>query len=70
MFVGFLSGLTAAHMEMSWPYPLRSKFDPENNYTNIDYSMTNPLLTDGTLPLCLSIKANSDAEVYRFQFPL
>lgn len=39
--------LTAAHQEMSWPYPLRSPFDPKNNWTNIDYSMTNPLYADG-----------------------
>lgn len=35
-------------MEMSWPYPLRSKFNPENNYTNIDYSMTTSLFADGS----------------------
>lgn len=46
--LGLLSaGLVTAHMEMSWPYPLRSKFDPNNNYSDIDYSMTSPLNADG-----------------------
>jgi hypothetical protein len=36
------------HMEMAWPYPLHSKFNPKNDYTNIDYSMTNPLFADGS----------------------
>ncbi|CAK4033560.1 Hypothetical predicted protein [Lecanosticta acicola] len=36
------------HMEMSWPYPLHSKYDPENTYQNIDYSMTSPLDPDGS----------------------
>lgn len=39
------SALATAHMEMSHPPPLRSKF---NRYTtNIDYSMTSPLLASG-----------------------
>jgi len=36
------------HMEMSWPYALRSKYNPANNYQNIDYSMTSPLSADGS----------------------
>lgn len=40
--------LASCHMEMSWPYPLRSKFNPQNNYTNIDYSMTTSLFADGS----------------------
>jgi hypothetical protein len=36
------------HMEMSWPYPLHSKYNPANSYTIIDYSMTSPLLKDGS----------------------
>jgi hypothetical protein len=42
------SHFAAAHMEMSWPYPLRSRFDPKADASLIDYSMTNPLLADGT----------------------
>ncbi|KAK3056372.1 hypothetical protein LTR09_002879 [Extremus antarcticus] len=36
------------HMQMSYPYPLHSSFNPANNYENIDYSMTSPLLADGS----------------------
>ena len=35
------------HMEMNWPYPLRSKFNPETPEANIDYSMTSPLDASG-----------------------
>jgi hypothetical protein len=35
-------------MELSWPYPLRSKYNPANNYSIIDYSMTSPLNSDGS----------------------
>ena len=41
--------LTCAHMEMSWPYPPRSKYDPRNTWKNIDYSMTSPLYTNGMI---------------------
>src|SRR5579859_6756852 len=34
------------HMEMSYPYPFKSSYNPKNNYTNIDYSMTTPLNAD------------------------
>jgi len=37
-----------AHMEMSWPYPLRSPLDPAVDYSVKDYSMTSPLLADGS----------------------
>ena len=36
------------HMQMSWPYPLRSEYNPANTYQNIDYSMTDPLNADGS----------------------
>ena len=38
----------SGHMEMSWPYPLRSKYNPANSYNIIDYSMTSPLDADGS----------------------
>ncbi|KAK0706341.1 hypothetical protein B0T26DRAFT_655767 [Lasiosphaeria miniovina] len=38
--------LAAAHMEMQFPAPLRSKYNP--NAVNIDYSMTAPLSGDGS----------------------
>lgn len=28
---------TLCHMELNWPYALRSKFNPDNGYDNIDY---------------------------------
>ena len=39
---------TLCHMEMSWPYSLRSKHNPANSYSDIDYSMTSPLEADGS----------------------
>lgn len=32
-----------AHMEMIHPYALRSQYDPQNDWTNIDYDNTSPL---------------------------
>jgi hypothetical protein len=44
-----VTAMVTAHMEMSWPYTLRSKFDPANHGTNyIDYSNTAPLAPDGS----------------------
>lgn len=37
-----------AHMQMSWPYPIRSKFDPETSSSLVDYSYTAPLMADGS----------------------
>ncbi|KAK2750582.1 hypothetical protein FQN57_002653 [Myotisia sp. PD_48] len=42
------AGSAMAHMEMKWPYALRSKFNPDNRGGNIDYSMTNPLEASGS----------------------
>lgn len=36
------------HMEMSWPYALRSKFNPDTPREMIDYSMTSPLDANGS----------------------
>ncbi|OGM49722.1 endoglucanase [Aspergillus bombycis] len=36
-----------AHMEMVHPYPLRSQFDPKNDWSNIDYDNTSPLEPNG-----------------------
>ncbi|KAK3344196.1 hypothetical protein B0T25DRAFT_320455 [Lasiosphaeria hispida] len=48
LLAGLLAGgqLVSAHMEMSFPPPFRSKFNP--HATNIDYSMTAPLSGDGS----------------------
>ena len=43
-----LASQALGHMEMSWPYPLHSKYNPANSYNIIDYSMTSPLLKDGS----------------------
>ncbi|KAB8228256.1 hypothetical protein ETB97_001939 [Aspergillus alliaceus] len=51
-------GLAAAHMEMSWPYPLRSRYDPQNK-GNVDYSMTSPLLSDGSNFPCKGYQKNT-----------
>ncbi|KAF1351383.1 putative endoglucanase, partial [Delphinella strobiligena] len=37
-----------AHMQMIWPYAIRSSYNPANNYEDIDYSMTSPLVADGS----------------------
>ncbi|KJX97568.1 hypothetical protein TI39_contig481g00037 [Zymoseptoria brevis] len=37
-----------AHMEMRWPLPLHSKFNPDTPENKIDYSMTSPLKNDGS----------------------
>ncbi|KAL5346349.1 hypothetical protein ACLOAV_008619 [Pseudogymnoascus australis] len=42
------AGPAMAHMQLNHPYPIRSQFDPANDYTVIDYSMTSPLLADGS----------------------
>lgn len=44
----FLLPSTMGHMELSWPYPIRSIYNPANDYTDIDYSMTSPLEADGS----------------------
>jgi hypothetical protein len=46
-------GLTAAHMEMNWPYPMRSQFDPKNKESDIDYDLTSPLESDGMISLSI-----------------
>ncbi|KAK3321171.1 hypothetical protein B0T19DRAFT_403742 [Cercophora scortea] len=46
----------AAHMEMSFPPPLRSKFNP--NAANIDYSMTAPLSASGSDYPCKGYQAD------------
>ena len=46
--ISFLFPPALCHMQMSWPYPLRSSFNPANSYEDIDYSMTSPLNSDGS----------------------
>lgn len=45
----FQLGQVLAHVELSSPFPFRSRFDPMNLISqNIDYSMTSPLSDDGS----------------------
>ncbi|GAB1198533.1 hypothetical protein BDV32DRAFT_151258 [Aspergillus pseudonomiae] len=37
-----------AHMEMIRPFPLKSQFDPKNDWSNIDYDNTSPLEPNGS----------------------
>ncbi|RSH82256.1 hypothetical protein EHS25_005966 [Saitozyma podzolica] len=39
-----------AHMQLQWPPALHSKFNSATPEEYIDYSMTSPLVTDGTFP--------------------
>ncbi|KAA8649266.1 hypothetical protein EYZ11_005544 [Aspergillus tanneri] len=53
------SGFAAAHMQLSWPYPLRSPLDPNADPSMIDYSMTNPLNQDGSNFPCKGYHKNT-----------
>ena len=55
-----------AHMEMIWPYALRSSYNPDKNYTNIDYSMTDPLLADGSNFPCKGYQNDASSPVAAF----
>ncbi|KAK2741482.1 hypothetical protein FQN57_005615 [Myotisia sp. PD_48] len=37
------AGSALGHMQMKSPYPLRSQFDPKNDWSNIDYDNTSPM---------------------------
>ena len=50
------------HMEMSWPYPLRSKFNPDTPYSMVDYSMTSPLEADGSNFPCKGYQNDADIQ--------
>ncbi|OKL62157.1 hypothetical protein UA08_02389 [Talaromyces atroroseus] len=51
--------LASAHIEMNWPYPLRSKYDPDTPTSLIDYSMTDPLKSDGSNFPCKGYISNT-----------
>lgn len=51
------------HMEMSWPYPLRSKFNPETPESMIDYSMTSPLEASGSNYPCKGYQNDADKPI-------
>jgi hypothetical protein len=48
VFTAFaILSVVSAHIELSWPYPLRSKFNPDSPKDLIDYDMINPLFANG-----------------------
>ncbi|GAA5849129.1 hypothetical protein JCM9279_005799 [Rhodotorula babjevae] len=42
------TSLVSAHIQLQYPPPINSKFDPQTVEANIDYSMTAPLFPDGS----------------------
>ncbi|KIW98192.1 uncharacterized protein Z519_01776 [Cladophialophora bantiana CBS 173.52] len=54
---------TQAHMQMSWPYPLRSPLDPDVPVDEKDYDMTSPLLADGSNFPCKNYQNDTDGYV-------
>jgi hypothetical protein len=53
------SSIALAHVEMSWPYPLRSKFNTQGPQNLVDYSMTSPLEASGANYPCKGYQANT-----------
>ena len=49
---------TQAHMQIAYPYPLRSPLDPSVPVALKDYSMTSPLLADGSNFPCKQYQYN------------
>ncbi|GFP53460.1 hypothetical protein ACSS6W_000993 [Trichoderma asperelloides] len=43
-----LAAMAQAHMELTWPYAFRSKYNPNVPESLRDYSMTSPLLANGS----------------------
>ncbi|WVQ80049.1 hypothetical protein IAT38_002150 [Cryptococcus sp. DSM 104549] len=51
LFTSLLAASSAlAHCQLAWPYPLHSPLNPDTPEAIKDYSMTSPLITDGTYP--------------------
>lgn len=55
--------LTNAHMEMSWPFPIRSQLDPAVAEADKDYSYTSPLLQDGSNFPCKGYQTGVDSNI-------
>ncbi|KAE8149933.1 endoglucanase [Aspergillus avenaceus] len=48
MIVALMAAITAlAHMEMKRPFALKSRYDSQNNWSNIDYDNTSPINPNG-----------------------
>ncbi|KAH0842866.1 hypothetical protein FOPE_08052 [Fonsecaea pedrosoi] len=54
---------TQAHMQMSWPYPLRSPLDPDISPDEKDYNMISPLFADGSNFPCKNYQNTPDSYV-------
>ena len=64
-FVALLAafaGLASAHIEMASPPPLRSKSNPNTPENLIDYSMTSPLISDGSNYPCKGYLADTEGK--------
>ena len=61
LLVAFAS-LVSAHMEMTDPAPLRSKYNPNTDSNLIDYSMTSPLISDGSNYPCKGYLADTEGK--------
>ncbi|GAA5860369.1 hypothetical protein JCM8547_003479 [Rhodosporidiobolus lusitaniae] len=61
------AGLASAHMELQYPPPINSKYDPQTLEANKDYSMTAPLNSDGSNYMC---KGYNTAEAYATLTPV
>lgn len=61
--VSSLPMFTNAHMEMSWPYPIRSQLDPAVPEADKDYSYTSPLLQDGSNFPCKGYQTGVDSNI-------
>ncbi|KAM0793788.1 hypothetical protein ACM66B_001205 [Microbotryomycetes sp. NB124-2] len=48
LLASYLAVSVQAHIQLFYPPPIRSKFDPQTPESMIDYSMTSPLLADGS----------------------
>jgi len=59
---------TQAHMQMSWPYPFRSPLDPAVPESEKDYSMTSPLLPDGSDFSCKHYQNDTDGYVTKASY--
>ncbi|OQU94551.1 hypothetical protein CLAIMM_00898 [Cladophialophora immunda] len=54
---------TQAHMQLSWPYPLRSPLDPDVPVDEKDYNMVAPLFADGSNFPCKNYENDTDGYV-------
>ncbi|GAA6044256.1 hypothetical protein JCM8097_002096 [Rhodosporidiobolus ruineniae] len=61
------AGLVNAHMELHYPPPINSKYDPQTLESNKDYSMTSPLAADGSNYPC---KGYNTASAYSSLSPV